>query len=443
MAQHRGRAVFQRFFLDDAQDLQRRRFGVADVAGTTAARARNRRAFRQGRAQALAAHFHQAELADGAELHAGAVLAQRVAQAVFHVAAVAAFFHVDKVDDDQAAQIAQTHLARHFVSGFQIGAGGSFFDVAALDGAGRVHIDRHQGFGVVNHNRAAGGQLHGAGVGRFDLVLNLKAREQRRVVAVALDAVLMLGHDVGHELARLLVNVVGVEQDVADVIVEIVADGADDEARFLIDQERALAALARAVDGGPELEQVVQVPLQFGRAAADAGGAGDDAGAGRVFQLVHCFFELGAVFTFNAARDATAAWVVRHQHDVAPGQRHKRGQGCALVAALFFFDLDQQLLAFADHIVDAGLVDRHALREVLARDFLERQKAVAVFAVIDKTRFQRRLDAGDDGLVNVALALFAPFDFNFVVEEFLSIDNSQAAFFGLGGIDQHAFHGCS
>jgi hypothetical protein len=47
-------------------------------------------AFAQGGLQALAAHFHQAELADGAELHAGAVLAQRVAQAVFHFAAVLA-----------------------------------------------------------------------------------------------------------------------------------------------------------------------------------------------------------------------------------------------------------------------------------------------------------------------------------------------------------------
>ena len=63
-----------------------------------------------------------------------------------------------------------------------------------------------------------------------------------------------------------------------------------------------------------------------------------------------------------------------------------------------------------------------------------------VFAVIDKTGFQRGLDPGDDGLVNIALALLATFNFDFVVEEFLSVDNGQAAFFRLGGIDQHAFH---
>jgi hypothetical protein len=35
------------------------------------------------------AHFHQTELADGAELHAGTNLAQRITQAVFDIAAEA------------------------------------------------------------------------------------------------------------------------------------------------------------------------------------------------------------------------------------------------------------------------------------------------------------------------------------------------------------------
>ena len=81
----------------------------------------------------MPAHFHQTELADGAELHPGAILPQRVAQTVFDIAAISRLFHVNKVDDDQAAQVAQTHLARHFVGGFQVGAGGGFLDVAALD----------------------------------------------------------------------------------------------------------------------------------------------------------------------------------------------------------------------------------------------------------------------------------------------------------------------
>ena len=320
LAQHGGRAVFQRFFLDDAQNLQRRAFGVANVAGTTAAWARNRCAFGQCRAQALAAHLHEAELADGAKLHAGAVLAQCVTQTVLHIATVAGLFHVDEVDNDQATQVTQTHLARHFVGGFQVGPGRCFLNVAAFDGTGGVNVHRHQCFSVVDNNRAAAGQLHGACVSRLNLVLNLEAAEQGGVVTVAFDAVLMLRHHVCHELASLFVHVVGVEQDVAYVAVEVIADGPDHEAGFLVNQESTLAALARALDGGPELDQVVQVPLQFRGAAADARCARNDAGAGWVFQLVHVFFQLGPIFTFDTTAHTTASRIVRHQHHIATSQ---------------------------------------------------------------------------------------------------------------------------
>ncbi len=174
----------------------------------------------------MAAHFHQTKFADGAKLHAGTVLAQGIAQAVFHIAAVAAFFHVNEVDDDQATQVTQAGLAGHFVSRFQVGAGGGFFNVAALDGTRRVHVYAHQRFGVVNHDGATTWQLHRAGIGRFDLMLNLEARKQRRIVAVAFDAGGVFRHHMRHELLRLLVHIVGVDQDVTNVMVEVVANRA-------------------------------------------------------------------------------------------------------------------------------------------------------------------------------------------------------------------------
>ncbi len=388
----------------------------------------------------MAAHFHQTKFADGAELHAGAVLAQRVTQSIFDFTAVARFFHVDEIDDDQATQIAQAHLACHFVGGFQVGAGGGFFDVATFDGSGRVDVHADQGFGVVNHDGAARGQGHGAGVGRFNLVLDLEAAEQRRVIAVAFDAGGMLGHDVGHELLRLFIDVVGVDQDVADVVVEVITNGTNHQAGLLVNQEGPFAALGRAVDGGPKLQEVVQVPLQFGGAAANACGSGDDGHAIGVFQLVHGLFEFGPVFALDAARNAAATGVVGHQDHITTGQADEGREGSALVATFFFFDLDQQFLAFFDHVFDGGLAGRNAGRKVHARDFFERQKAVALFAVIHKTGFQAGLNPGHDGFVNIAFALFAPFDFNFVVEQFLPVHNRQTAFFCLRGIDQHPLH---
>mgnify|MGYP001616615936 CR=1 FL=1 len=55
----------------------------------------------------------------------------------------------------------------------------------------------------------------------------------------------------GHELARLLIDVVSVDQDFADVGLEVVADRADDQTAFLIDEERTGLAFGRTLDRAP------------------------------------------------------------------------------------------------------------------------------------------------------------------------------------------------
>ena len=245
-------------------------------------------------------------------MHAGAVLAQGIAQAVFDFTAVFALIHVDEVDDDQSAQITQTHLARHFIGGFQIGAGRGFFDVTTFDRTRRVHVHRNQRFGMVNHDYAAAGQFHFAGVSGFDLVFDLKATEQRRIVAVTLHFCGVFGHDVRHELLRLLEHIVGVDENIADVVVEIIADSANHQAGFLVNQERTFAVLRRAVNRAPQFQQVIQIPLQFGCGASDAGGAGDDGHTVGVFELVERFFQLGTGIAFNAPTHAAAARIVGH-----------------------------------------------------------------------------------------------------------------------------------
>ena len=86
------------------------------------------------------------------------------------------------------------------------------------------------------------------------------------------------------------------------------------------------------------------------------------------------------------------------------------------------------------------VLDLDAVAEVRARDFLERQEAVAVFAVVDEAGLERRLDARHHRLVDVALALLAPFELGLEVEQLLAIDDGQAPLFRLRGVDQHAFH---
>ena len=353
-------------------------------------------------------------------MYARAVVAQRVAQFVFNFALIALVFHVDKVDDDQAAEVAQPQLARDFFGRFQIGAEGGFFNVVAARGTRGVHIDGHQRFGVVDHNCAAGRQIHRSRMRGLDLMLDLEAREQRHVVVVVFDQTDFCRHHQRHEVLRLLVDIGGVDENLADFIVKIITDGAHHQIAFEINQERRgvqafgfsaaffrffMLGLRRAVDGFPQLEQVIQIPLEFVGFAADGGGAGNHAHAAGDFQIVDDITQFVAVLTLDAARHAAAARIVRHQHQVAACQTDKGGERGAFAAALVLIHLNDDFLAFAQRFLDGGFADIDAGLEVGAGDFLERQKTVAFGAVIDKGGFETGLDAGDDALIDVALFL--------------------------------------
>jgi hypothetical protein len=53
---------------------------------------------------------------------------------------------------------------------------------------------------------------------------------------------------VAHELPRLLIDILGIDENFADVLVEIIADGPNDETGFLVDQERAGLLLGGILD---------------------------------------------------------------------------------------------------------------------------------------------------------------------------------------------------
>jgi hypothetical protein len=65
---------------------------------------------------------------------------------------------------------------------------------------------------------------------------------------------------------------------------------------------------------------------------------------------------------------------------------------------------------------------------------------VPLGAIVDETGFKTGFNAGDDTLVDVALALFLGGRFDVEVNQFLAIDNGDTEFFGLCRIEKHAFH---
>src|SRR5690606_32884479 len=92
----------QHMLLDMAHDHQRQRLGGAHQAGAVADRALVGGAFDDAKADALTAHFHQAEMADAANLDAGAVVLEAILELALDGPVAAVLHHVDEVDDDQA-----------------------------------------------------------------------------------------------------------------------------------------------------------------------------------------------------------------------------------------------------------------------------------------------------------------------------------------------------
>src|SRR5690606_2416710 len=102
----------------------------ADLAKTVAARAGVLARLAERGAQALARHLEQTEARDTAHLDAGAVLLQRLLEPVLDLALVARRGHVDEVDDDQPAEVAQAQLARDLVGGLEVRIERGLLDVA-------------------------------------------------------------------------------------------------------------------------------------------------------------------------------------------------------------------------------------------------------------------------------------------------------------------------
>ena len=393
------------------------------------------------RPQALSRELEQAEARDAADLDAGAVLLDRVAQPVLDRTLVLLRLHVDEVDDDQAAHVAQAHLAGDLVRSLEVGVAGRRLDVRAAGAARGVDVDRHQRLGVIDHDAAARGQRHLVRVRGLDLALDLVSREDRDVVVVELELAQVARHEALHVVLRLGEDLLLVDQDFTDVVGQVVAQRPQDRLALLVDQERGRAAVRCLRDRVPDVDQVVEVPLQFLGSAPDAGRAHDRAHPVRDLQVVHRLAQLVAVLALDAAGHAARPRVVRHQDQEAAGETHERGERCALVAALLLFDLDDQLLAFLDQFADTGSARLAVLGlEVLAGDFLERQEAMALGAIIDERGFEAGLYAGDSTLVDVGFLGFPGGNFDIEVINPLAVHQRNAQLLFLGCVDEHSLH---
>ena len=195
-------------------------------------------------ADPLAGHLHQAQRGDLGDLVAGAVAAQALDQPAQHQVAVGLQHHVDEVDDDDAADVAQPELADDLLGGLEVVLGDRLLEVAA--GAGElagVHVDDGHRLGAVDDQRAARGQPDLAVQALGDLLVDAVRREQvdARVLGgvVLLQPLLEVGCDVRDVLLHGLPGVVALDHQLGEVLGEQVADDLEGQVRLAVQQLRA------------------------------------------------------------------------------------------------------------------------------------------------------------------------------------------------------------
>src|SRR3546814_18107318 len=68
-------------------------------------------------------------------------------------------FHVDEIENDDAAEIAQSQLARNRLRGFEIGLQHRLFEIAMADIRAGVDVDGGHRFGLVEYQVTDGLQI--------------------------------------------------------------------------------------------------------------------------------------------------------------------------------------------------------------------------------------------------------------------------------------------
>jgi hypothetical protein len=98
-----------------------------------------------------------------------------------------------------------------------------------------------------------------------------------------------------------------------------------------------------------------------------------------------------------------------------------------------FFSLAMRTLVGFDQRLTVGDGDLI----VVGMNFAERQKAVAIAAILDERRLQRRLHACDFGEIDVAAQLFALRGLEIKLFDAISANHDNPGLFRVGGVDQH------
>jgi hypothetical protein len=427
---------------DAAQEAQADHFGAGDAPAAAAGGASAVGAELEGLFDALAVDFEEAVFADGTDLDAGFVVFDGIAEGFFDDAAVLVEAHVDEVDDDQAADVAQAKLAGDLFGGLIVGFEGGLFVGGGLCGAARVDVDGGEGFGAVDDDVSARGEADFAAVDALDLFFEAEAGEEGHAVGVVEELHAGAGHAGADVALGFFEELLIVDDDLFDGGVEVIAQSLNDEVLVGVDLAGGAGALCVGgfvLDATPEAGEGGEVALEGELGLVDGVGAHDAAEAVGDLEAGEALLDVAALVFVGFAGDA-AGVVEGHEDEVAASEGDAGGEDSALGANGVFDDLDEEALAALDDLFNAGEAGAFGGRvaEDAGDDVVDGEETLARTAEVDECGVEAGLDAGDDAHVDVAAAETRLCGFDLVVFKDIIGDDGDAQFFAALAIDKHA-----
>ena len=353
----------------------------------------------------LARHLDEAERRDLDDVRLRPVALELVAQRLLDRGPVLRVRHVDEVDDDDPADVAQPQLAHDLLDGLEVVLRDRVLEPAGrvlrarADEAARVDVDDGERLGVVEDQVAARGQVDAPVQGRADLGVDAGALEERRLLLVAVHALEHVRRGLLQVADDALVGAVVVDLGALEVAREEVADDPERQLGLLVDERRRLGVLRLRLDRLPEPLQEDEVALDVLGRRALGGGADDDPALLRVEPLDD-LLQARALGVVEPARDAEP-FALRDEDEEAARERDLGREPRALRLHRILDRLHHDLLAAGDQVGDLLAVVPLAL-ELGHDDLVDVEEAVLLEADLDERGLHAREDVVDRPEIDVA-----------------------------------------
>src|SRR5438128_5314354 len=344
-------------FANLAQNLVADRRARFDDAGARAVRTRLGEDALEALLHALARDDDQPEIRHLQRLGRRPILFQLLLDGLEDFLPVLLLLHVDEVEHDDAAQIAQPDLTDDLLDGLEVGLDDGVLEPAGrllADVAARVHVDRDERLGLVDDDRSAGLQPHLALQRLVDLGLHAVFVEDRVGLRVQLHFRSEARHDALDELHDALILDSVVAADRLILLGQQIAHQLADQARLAVHDRGRARALGLLPHLRPDLVERLEVADDVFFRPAGGRGADDDAAgeAALLAELPHDAAQTAAlVARLDLARHADVIHR-RHEHEESPRHRHVRREARALGAERLLDHLDEDFLSLAQELFD-------------------------------------------------------------------------------------------